>query len=327
MLEQTVYRSEDVPAADRFDCWRRLVRQTHAPLDLTTPHTEDFRAVQRVLHLDGLSVWPCTFKPVLFRRTPRLIRASDPESVNVSLPISGPLESTLGDHQAVYPPYSLCVVSSSRPIDVWAGRTGARHTGIGLEIPRTRLTLPRDGVARLANRPLPTDHGFGAVLAQLLLQITRETDHYQPSDGPRLAAVIAEVVSSLFAAALETRPASAGPGRVALLLRIKSFITDHLHDPDLTPATVAAAHHISLSYLHRLFQEDGTSVSAWTRRRRLDRARRDLADPGLNALPVHAIATRWGFRHASDFTRAFRTTYGTCPRDYRRDHQLPGPGD
>ncbi|GHH89757.1 hypothetical protein GCM10017771_41830 [Streptomyces capitiformicae] len=101
--------------------------------------------------------------------------------------------------------------------------------------------------------------------------------------------------------------------------RVRSFIRQNLHDPELAPPVVAAAHHISLSYLHRIFQQEspGETVGAWIRGRHLEGARRDLADPALRGLPGHALAARWGYPRASDFTRAFRPAYGLPPTEYR----------
>ena len=103
----------------------------------------------------------------------------------------------------------------------------------------------------------------------------------------------------------------------ALMVGIHSFIEHHLGDPQLSPAVVAAADHISVRYLHRLFQQQGSTVSGQIRQRRLERCRRDLAEPALSALPVHAVGARWGFRHAADFSRAFRVAYGMPPGEYR----------
>ncbi|MFD0351111.1 helix-turn-helix domain-containing protein [Kitasatospora aburaviensis] len=107
--------------------------------------------------------------------------------------------------------------------------------------------------------------------------------------------------------------------RRALTHRIRAFIRTRLHDPGLSPGAVAAAHHISVSYLHRLFEGEEETVAAWIRRQRLERARRDLADPALAAVPVHVIAARCGFPRAADFSRAFRGAYGLAPRDFRHD--------
>ncbi|MGP3976590.1 helix-turn-helix domain-containing protein [Streptomyces sp. 8N114] len=107
--------------------------------------------------------------------------------------------------------------------------------------------------------------------------------------------------------------------RRALFARIQSFIWEHLGDPALCPDAVAAAHHISTRSLHRLFQSQGCTVSSWIRRQRLNRARRDLADPQLGDHTIQAVAATWGFPRAADFTRTFRAAYGITPQDFRSE--------
>ena len=82
---------------------------------------------------------------------------------------------------------------------------------------------------------------------------------------------------------------------------------------------IAAAHHISHSYLYRIFQQQsqGETVMAWIRRLRLEGAHRELADASLRGTPIHVVAARWGFPRASDFTRAFRAAYGLSPSEHR----------
>ena len=63
-------------------------------------------------------------------------------------------------------------------------------------------------------------------------------------------------------------------------------------------------------------------MAGWTRQRRMDRCRRDLADPGLAARPIAAIAARWGFSSAADFSRAFRAVHGMPPSEYRRSARV-----
>jgi AraC-like DNA-binding protein len=107
------------------------------------------------------------------------------------------------------------------------------------------------------------------------------------------------------------------PHQQALLVRIQGFIQQQLADPRLGPASIAAAHHISLRYLYRLFQHQQTTVGAFIRRQRLERCRRDLADAGLSHLPIHAVAAGWGFTEPAVFSRTFRGAYGMSPREYR----------
>ncbi len=165
---------------------------------------------------------------------------------------------------------------------------------------------------------LSAEEGFGALLAQLLTQLANGTHAYQPADGPRLGKVVVDLLSALFAHALDADTLlSPETHQQTLVLRIRAFAQGNLHDPELTPASIAAAHHISTSYLHRLFRHEDETVAAWIRQQRLDHVRRDLADPALRTTPLHAIAARWGFPRAADFTRAFRTAYGMPPSDYR----------
>ena len=92
--------------------------------------------------------------------------------------------------------------------------------------------------------------------------------------------------------------------------------------PELSPAMIAAAHHISLRSLHQLFHDEGLTVAGWIRQRRLERCRRDLSDPALASRPVAAIAARWGFSSPGDFSRAFRAVHGLPPAEYRMSARI-----
>ncbi|MFE7283651.1 AraC family transcriptional regulator [Streptomyces noursei] len=319
MLVESVYRSEDVPIADRFDGWSTLVGQTHAPVDVVSDYRDDFHVLQRTLSLGAVSVWPASFQPVLFRRTPQLIRESDPEGLHLTLPLKGTLHVSRERDDASYAPYSLNVVKTSDPFEIRSieGSDGL-HTGVGLEVPAALLPIPGPQLDRLTGLRLSAEEGFGALLAQLLTQLASGAHAYQPTDGPRLGKVVVDLLSALFAHALDADTLlSPETHQQTLVLRIRAFVQGNLHDPELTPASIASAHHISTSYLHRLFRHEDETVAAWIRQQRLDHVRRDLADPALRTTPIHAIAARWGFPRAADFTRAFRTAYGMPPSDYR----------
>lgn len=97
-------------------------------------------------------------------------------------------------------------------------------------------------------------------------------------------------------------------------MRVQAFIERNLGDVALSPSRIAAAHAISTRYLQKLFEEQGLSVANWIRRRRLERCRRDLADPAQDGLPVRVIATRWGFTSESHFNRIFVPRTAPRPR-------------
>ncbi|MEU1668209.1 helix-turn-helix domain-containing protein [Streptomyces sparsogenes] len=315
---ETVFRTEDVSPADRFGLWREHMAKSLCSMDVSSDHADDFRADMRLLQLGTVSVWSTTVQPVRIRRGPRLIRRSDPELYHLTLPLRGTNGITHVDREATHGPYDMHVMDSSRPteIHVLDGPEPARM--VGLDVPKALLPLPVGHIDRLLARRLSGHEGIGALLAGFLTRLIQDTASYRPSDGPRLEVVLVDLLSALLAQHIDADgPLASETHQQALTFRIRAFIRQHLHDPRLTPPAIAAAHQISLSYLHRLFQADGVTVAAWIRSQRLERARRDLTDPVLRAAPIHRIAERWGFTSDSHFSRAFRTAYGLPPGEYR----------
>ena len=100
----------------------------------------------------------------------------------------------------------------------------------------------------------------------------------------------------------------------------KRYIEAHLKDPDLTPARVADALHISPRYLRMLFSGGSESVSSYILRRRLEECARQIANVLLRRQTIKNIAFGWGFNSAAHFTRVFRDQYQVTPTQYRRVH-------
>ncbi|MGA5700578.1 helix-turn-helix domain-containing protein [Peterkaempfera bronchialis] len=324
MLSETVFRSEDFPVGDRFDAWQACTSGMHAPLELSREQGGDFRAEARLIELGAVSVWPATFEQHIWRRTPKLIRQSDPELYHLSLVLRGEVQVSWGRRYATHRAYDFHTNDSARP---WEIRTSeGLISSVGIEVPKVLLPLPRHKVDRVIGQRMSGREGIGALLAQFVTQLAASTDSYQPADAPRIGGVLSDLVAALFAHVLDADAALPPETHSrTLTLRIKAFIRRQLHDPELTPGSIAAAHHISRSYLHRLFQAESETVAAYIRRLRLEAARRDLTDPALRTTPIHAIAARWGFTRPADFSRAFRAAYGIPPRDLRQGFGIAAP--
>ena len=72
-----------------------------------------------------------------------------------------------------------------------------------------------------------------------------------------------------------------------------------------------------MSYLDKLFEAQGVSTWQYIRNKRLDRCRRDLADPRLATESILTIASGWGFANAAHSSRSFSRAFGESPRDFR----------
>nr|WP_223243777.1 helix-turn-helix domain-containing protein [Streptomyces sp. CBMA156] len=311
-------------ANDRFECWRDEIRRTRA-CDTTSAHADDFPAQVRRFDLGQVALLGTSFPSARFRRTERMIRQSDQELYHLTLLTSGSNALRRGRDQAeVVGVGDLILIDSSRSYDSeHFGTPGVGHgqvEGVGIDLPVSLLPVPPHRLNDLLGRRLSGQEGTGALLAQFLLGLERQAAVLQPAEAARLGTVVVDLVSAWIAGEFDAEHALPRESRQrALVESVRAFIRDNLHDPALTPPVVAAAHHISVSHLHRLFARHfhGETVAGFIRRQRLRKAHRELADPALLALPVHAIGARCGILNPSDFSRAFKSAHGLSPREHR----------
>ncbi|MFJ1968881.1 helix-turn-helix domain-containing protein [Streptomyces sp. NPDC087903] len=185
-------------------------------------------------------------------------------------------------------------------------------------IPRRCLGITESELRRITGTPLSCADGVPALVSNFLTLLASEAALRRARVGDRLARNAVDLLAVLVTELLGTRTAdtrTAGPTDVGAqtLSRIRDFVELHLTDPDLSPESIALAHHISVRYLHKLFRSEGTTVGQWVRQRRLDACRRDLDRAPHRRLTVAAVAHRWGFTSPSHFSRAFRDAYGMSP--------------
>jgi AraC-like DNA-binding protein len=310
-------RTSDIPPQHRYDAWRSVVCDTLGPLDFRSDPDVPLWGEIAAGHLGPVNVgWVLTSTPHSVHRTPGLIRRGGSELYRVVLAMSGNPRLVQDDRSARLRPGEFAIYDFARPYEL------AYDSPVQLAVfgfPRDLLALPADSAGKLTAVPITGDRGAAALAAPLLRRVVLDLETYQPASAARLCTVMMDLVAMAVAERggqaaslpLESRERT-------LLLGIHAFIEQHLGEADLAPGMVAAAHHVSLRYLHRLFEAGDTTVAAWIRRRRLERCRRDLADPAMHALPISAVAARWGLPDSAHFSRLFRRTYGVPPAEYRR---------
>jgi AraC-like DNA-binding protein len=99
---------------------------------------------------------------------------------------------------------------------------------------------------------------------------------------------------------------------------VRAYVQQHLTGATLTPATIAAAHNVSVRQLYKTFAAAGLSLEQWLIGLRLEAARSGLVSPAGRRRSIAATAHAHGFADASHFTARFRAAYGLTPRDWQR---------
>ena len=310
----------DVPAAERFAFWREASSKACLPHDARCePQLESrFRAQLEFSEFGPVQATLLTTTPYSFQRTPKLIRQADLDAFMLNCAVRGHGMVSQDGRQVDFGRGDLVLSDTSRPYQAeFAPDTPASQLVI-LRFPRSILPLPDRDLRHLTAVRIPGDRGIGALSSQFLLQLAQHMNEFSPSEAARLSGLALDVLTTALASALDNLSAVPPHARRrALLAHIHAFIQANLGDPQLTPAAIAATHHISLRYLHKLFQQDGSTVAGWIRQRRLERCRRDLADPLLATVPIGTLAARWGFASHPQFSRAFRNAYGLSPLQFR----------
>lgn len=140
-------------------------------------------------------------------------------------------------------------------------------------------------------------------------------EHEHPDDLSRSAA---EAMFQQLIVQLVRDAQRAEPHRSNLspaVLTAQRWLLEHLEEPVGIEGAAAAAG-LSLTRLHERFREEvGQPPADWRNRRRLDHARRLLADTDL---AITDIAVRCGFTTSQYFATAFKKQVGLPPSAFRR---------
>ncbi|WP_107657446.1 helix-turn-helix domain-containing protein [Nocardia suismassiliense] len=282
-----VHNSADSEARARFDSWQ----------------FGEFR-LQRSL-LSG-------FKMV---RTPKQIRNSPGSALIVSVPLRSTSRLIQADTQHEIGPDQLMLIDLDAPFELdW--RCGPV---LSLFVPRDKLDLSGDTIRAALNQPQRSP--LHRLVARHIVLTAESADPLESDPGaPVLGDACAEMVRALLisTAAYGGEDGTVLPADI-LLSQISDYVHRRLSDPDLSPAGIARAHHISMRHLYKVCARAGLSLEQWIITQRLERARSDLARLDTRDHSIAAIANRHGFRHPSHFTRRFRAAYGVTPNAWRRE--------
>ncbi len=207
------------------------------------------------------------------------------------------------------------LLDSSRPYEVSFEQ---QNRMLVLSIPQPDLARRMPNPESVVAIPMSGRAGVAGLVSSLLCnfwQQRRTGDETYLS--PRFSEAILDLIASAYALVTTVAPESSSIA-IARREQIRSYIEAHLHDPALTPGSVAAAVHLSPRRLHQLFEADGETVGAYILRRRLEECARAMSDLSQRSRTVTEIAFLHGFNNASHFGRVFRERYHSTPSDYRR---------
>ena len=313
-----------VPARERVAFWSESSCHVFHPLQIRSAVKGQFSGKLSGYELGPLGVFRLEVAANTMVRTVRAIAAHDPECLHVSVILRGQLNAAQGGRTGLAGVGDVIGYETSRPVVL---RADTHLESLVVRVPRRLLgmhaTHIRNRSAERISGMRPSTRAAAAYLRNLAAEL--EAGAIGPDDEASAVDCVLDVVRGLYAEPGGPREPRELRSRAEILLNIESFIDANLGDPELDPEDIARATYISTRYLHKLFEAEGTTVCRWIRGSRLERCRRDLADPALDHWTILAIASRWGLPGPQHFSRLFRAAYGCSPREHRREVRRSSP--
>ncbi|MDH6708379.1 AraC-like DNA-binding protein [Kitasatospora sp. MAA19] len=320
----TTVSTESLSPGERAEFWHEAVSQAFIPLEVRLLEREPSSGILSSDQLGVVQISGVAAGPQVVTRSRRTIEAGGEGWVALTMQHQGHARISQDGREIICGPGELALCDSSRPF------TKEFPTAFGFtafRLPRHVLHV-RDQELRAATAsPFESTSGCVELVTTYLRTLASGAAKLDPCTGSRLADTAVDLLALLIQERSGTLDPTAPETAPAMLARIKDYAMCHLGDPSLSPERIATAHHVSVRYLHKLFQGEETTMAHWIQRRRLEMCAHDLSRRAFAAPTVSSVARRWGFVSPTHFSRVFRAAYGVTPREWRAraggaDHPL-----
>ncbi|MFF7215143.1 helix-turn-helix domain-containing protein [Streptomyces sp. NPDC008238] len=311
------FDTEALPPDERAEYWRDAVQQAFTRFEIRTHDEGAVRGSLWLASVGAVHIGHVEAGPQRMTRTRGTIANDSSAALIVSLQEAGNSVVAQDGRETLLTPGEIVLVDSRRPfLRDFPGGFRQNIAAIPLEM----LDVPDAYLARVIGRAYPATHDIGGILASFVsrLALAAESNACLSGTHHYLERGMVDVLTALGAHEGRLGADVSPTAEETLRLLVRGYIRTHLNDPDLSPALIAAAHHVSVRYLHKLFQDEDLTVGRSIRRQRLEAGLDDLTRPELAGLTVETIARRRGFAGPAHFSRVFRATYGVSPASWRR---------
>lgn len=303
------FSTASLPVNGRVELWEGHNSRALIPLDIRTLDESPMQAAQSNLVLPSVRMANVSGTSQIVERNEKFIHANPTGVIAVFFALSGEAFFMHGGGMLNLRPGQAVIYHGDRPFTRGFPR-GFRE--MVLTIPEAEFA-DSFGIA-VEKLPLVFDFGPGTGASEQALPRLLSTTLRSGVADPNAVAVAQEKLLGLLHRALTSSNSSAA----GLVAAARDVIERSYSNPGLTVSEIAAAVGISERQLARAFAEQGTTVAAQVRSRRVELAQSVLIDPRYRGMSMAEIAARCGFSSQSAFSRAFREEAGLSPLQWRK---------
>ncbi len=308
------YTTARVRSRAKIASWNDFASRRILPLEIVARDTRTFEASLRIGHLGSIAFFETSSLPAMVDHRMEHIASIRERWFGLAMVLQGTVDHSHYGRQITLVPGDFVLQDSHTPLQMWFSE------------PCTLLALRLTPEHLARHIPAPEDHcgirvpgdgGFGRVLRAMLPELWIQVQQGVDSDvGSSIANQVVALIGSCYATrGVITKDSAA---RSAHKAQIRRLVETHLAESSFRVSDIAVILRMSPRYVHKIFERDGESISAYIMRRRLEECARELRDPRNQHRAVNEIAFDWGFGSAAHFSRSFRTLYRVSPTEFRR---------
>jgi len=315
MPQLETFSTAELPPHRRLEYWNDLTGSAFTPLVTEPVDRRAFVGRLTRTQVGDIRLAEARSEPAIVRHSRQHVARTRDALFMLCLQLDGVSVNRQQGREAVLRYGDFHLLDSSRPYEVSFQQPNRM---LVLSVPHPELARRMPNPESLVGIAMSGRSGVSGLLSSLLCNFWQQRRGGDETFlSPRFSEAILDLVASAYASITAAAPEGSSIA-IARREQIRSYIETHLHDPALTPGSVAAAVHLSPRRLHQLFEADGETVGAYILRRRLEECARAMSDASQRSRTVTEIAFLHGFNNASHFGRVFRERYQSTPSDYRR---------
>lgn len=311
--------TDSVCPRDKVTFWADMVCQHLVQVECNSVAAPDqFHGAIGLRKIDKVDISRVVSGAQQVTRTPHLIAKADSEYFLVNIQNDGNSGVQQDGRLAILKPGDMAIYSSAREYDL-SFNTEFSQTVLIFPADDLRLKIP--GIDALTATAINSQNPAVRLFMRTACSYFQtEFDTLPPPAVAHATNALTELFSATVAAfspAVETHISNL---TLFHLTRIKQYVVDNLQDPALSIHTVSQTLGISPAHIHRLFEGELQTFSAWLWSCRLLTCKRALESDAHTHLTISEIAYRSGFNNSSHFSRAFRAKFSITPRECRDRH-------
>ncbi len=216
--------------------------------------------------------------------------------------------------EALLTPGTFALYDSTQPYSLTFEQ---RFRQLVIQMPKNVLSRHLMNPEKYTAIPISGHSGIGAVLSDFIFSLAREMNEMCAVPDELSENLVNMIAIAFSSSVMLSQVGGHRVVRESRKRRIRQYIESNLYDPNLSNQQIADALHISVRYLHKLFDDEAETVHAMILNKRLERARQLLNDSAFGWQSIGRVAMSTGFASAAHFSSAFKKRYGVCPSDLR----------